>query len=64
MQHKLYALRKNKDITQEVMANELNITTFTYRKKEKSLSPFNADQMFAIARYFDTDINDIFLPRG
>lgn len=63
MQHKLYALRKDKGITQEEMAKSLNITTFTYRNKEKSKIPFNADEMYQLARYFNMNIDDIFLPR-
>lgn len=63
MQHKLYAMRKAKNLTQEEMANVLNVSTVTYRSKEKSKIPFNADEMFMIASYFKTDMNDIFIPR-
>ena len=63
MQHKLYAMRKAKNLTQEEMASVLNVSTVTYRAKEKSKIPFNADEMFMIASYFNTDMNDIFIPR-
>lgn len=64
MQHKLYALRKENGVTQEEMAKSLEITTFTYRNKEKSKVPFNADEMYKLAEYFNKNIDDIFLPRN
>ena len=66
MQHKLYALRKSKDInmTTKDMASLLNIHVNTYREKEQSKSAFNLDEMFLIADCFDMNMHDIFIPRS
>lgn len=63
MQHKLYALRKEKGFSQQQMADMLDISSRSYREKELSRSAFNSDEMFIIANMFDRDIADIFLPR-
>lgn len=64
MQIVLYDLRKNKyHKTQKDMADYLGISTLTYRDKEKGKKPFNQDEMFQIALWFDLRVDEIFLPR-
>lgn len=62
MQYKLYALRKQKGLTQEDMAKELGITPNTYRNKELGHTFFNAKEMFKISDLFQKPLDDIFLP--
>lgn len=62
MQHKLYALRKHKGLTQEDMAEKLGITRTTYRSKELGHTFFNAKEMFKISDLFQKPLDDIFLP--
>lgn len=64
MQSRLYDLRKHiKKMTQQEMANYLNISVKAYRDKENGKNQFTQDEMFAISRLFDLDIDTIFLPR-
>lgn len=62
MQSKLLLLRKDKRVTQAKLAEILGITTKQYGAKESGKVKFNGDEMFKIAEYFDTKIDDIFLP--
>lgn len=62
MQSKLIILRKEKKVTQEELAELLGISVKQYGYKENGKSLFNGDEMFKIAKYFDMDMNDIFLP--
>lgn len=64
MQSRLYDLRKHvKRMTQQDMANYLNISVKSYRDKENGKNQFTQDEMFAISRLFNLDIDTIFLPR-
>lgn len=64
MQLKLYDLRKNyKRMTQGEVAKYLGISEKTYREKEKGVTPFNQDEMFALSKLFNLSIDTIFLPR-
>ena len=64
MQLKLYDLRKNyKHMTQGEVAKYLGISEKTYREKEKGVTPFNQDEMFALSKLFNLSIDTIFLPR-
>lgn len=62
MQWNLIKLRKERNETQEDIANLLGISLEGYRKKENGVNQFKSDEMFLIANHFDSDINDIFLP--
>lgn len=62
MQVKLYALRKNKGMTQNDVAKYLGITEQTYRSKELGHRLFNADEMFELSHLFKKPMDDIFLP--
>lgn len=62
MQHKLYALRKEKNVTQEELADLIGKSIVTYRNKERSRVPFDSDEMFIISKFFGKKMEDIFLP--
>ena len=50
MQSRLYDLRKHvKGMTQQQMADYLNISTKAYRDKENGKNQFTQDEMFAIS---------------
>lgn len=63
MQILLYKLRKQSNLTQNVMGDILNINPKTYGSKERGESEFTQDEMFKLADYFGKKIDDIFLPR-
>lgn len=62
MQEKLLLIRKNKNITQQKLANCIGISVNQYSLKEKGKYNFNCDEMFKIAEYLKMNIDDIFLP--
>lgn len=64
MQGKLLVLRKEKKVSQKNMAKLINVSLATYARKERGEYPFDADEMFKIARFFNKKIEDIFLPRS
>lgn len=64
MQKILWDLRKNEyRLTQQDVADFLGITVQSYRSKEKGVSQFTQDEMFALASFFQRDLDSIFLPR-
>lgn len=62
MQEKLLLIRKNKNITQQELANCIGISVNQYSLKEKGKYNFNCDEMFKISEYLKMNIEDIFLP--
>lgn len=62
MQDKLILLRKKNNITQREIADLLGISEKQYSYKENGKAKFNGDEMFAIAKYFNLLVDDIFLP--
>lgn len=62
MQEKLLLIRKNKNITQQELAECIGISVNQYSLKEKGKYNFNCDEMFKIADYLKMNIEDIFLP--
>lgn len=62
MQEKLLLIRKNKNITQQELANCIGISVNQYSLKEKGKYNFNCNEMFKIAEYLKMNIDDIFLP--
>ncbi len=62
MQKRLIALRRARGVTQKEMADVIGIEWRTYVNKEKGVTQFKANEMFAIASFFDEDIGKIFLP--
>ncbi|GAB2022260.1 hypothetical protein RyT2_13340 [Pseudolactococcus yaeyamensis] len=61
MQGNLIILRKSNGLTQEDIAKELEITAQSYRNKELGKSEFKQSEMFAIARMFGKELDEIFL---
>ncbi|GAX07073.1 XRE family transcriptional regulator [Secundilactobacillus pentosiphilus] len=64
MQYKLFALRKEQNMSQSEVASLLGITTKTYGLKERGESPFDSDEMFKLSRLFNRPMDEIFLPRS
>lgn len=62
MQEKLLLIRKNKNITQQELAECIGISVNQYSLKEKGKYNFTCDEMFKIADYLKMSIEDIFLP--
>jgi len=62
MQEKLVRLRKVHDVRQKELADYLKISLKTYCNKEKGITQFTSDEMFALSVYFRKSIEDIFLP--
>lgn len=62
MQEKLLIMRKKAGITQQQMADLINVSVTTYHHKEVGMIQFRANEMFKIADYFNLKIEDIFLP--
>lgn len=50
-------------MNQSEVADILGITVQAYRLKEQGKSQFTQDEMFSLSKYFNLDIEDIFLPR-
>ena len=61
MQEKLIKLRKVYNVRQKDLAEYLNITKRTYCNKEKGISQFTSDEMFALSKYFKKSLEEIFL---
>ena len=62
VQEKLLLIRKNKNITQQELADCIGISVNQYSLKEKGKYNFNCDEMFKIADYLKMSIEEIFLP--
>lgn len=62
MQEKLINLRKVYNVRQKELAEYLNISEKTYCNKEKGISQFTSDEMFALSKYFKKSLEEIFLP--
>ena len=62
MQDKLILIRKRTNTTQKELAELLGITVKQYGYKESGKVKFNGDEMFLIADYFKSKVEDIFLP--
>lgn len=63
MQTLLYGLRKERNLTQEEMADKIGISENAYHQKEKGQRPFTQDEMFFLGKFFNKPIQEIFLPR-
>lgn len=62
MQEKLLLIRKNRNITQQTLADLIGISLNQYGLKENGKYNFDCDEMFAIANYLNMKIEEIFLP--
>ncbi len=63
MQWNLIIARKEQKLSQNKMAETLNMNKDTYGRKERGESQFTADEMFMISNYLDKPLDQIFLPR-
>lgn len=63
MQWNLIKLRKENDLTQDDLADILNMSVSTYRNKETGKSSFRDYEMFILRKHFDKSLEEIFLPR-
>lgn len=61
-QWKLEEIREINNDTQEELAVLLNINTTSYRNKEKGITEFKSSEMFIIAKKYNKNIEEIFLP--
>lgn len=62
MQEKLMAIRRMHNVTQKEMAALIGVDLRTYINKEQGVTQFKGNEMFSIARHFNRNIGDIFLP--
>lgn len=62
MQEKLIILMQREGITQQTLASLLDITKKQFSYKLKGKSDFKCSEMFKIAKYFNKNIDEIFLP--
>ena len=60
--NKLKELRTAKNMTQEELAEDLNITQQQVARYENNLRQFKQDFLFKLAEYFKVSINDFFPP--
>lgn len=59
----LYDLRKKKGISQEELANEINVTRQTISKWELGESTPDMEKMIALSNYFDITLDELVLGR-
>ena len=64
MQEKLLILRKRRKMTQNEVADYLQISTRQYSLKERGEYEFTSDEMFKLRDLFNCRMEDIFLPRN
>lgn len=64
MKNNLKIFRAIKELTQEDLAKELNVTRQTIISIEKDKYDPSLPLAFKIAKYFDTTIEEIFIPDG
>ena len=62
MQYSVKELRARKNKTQAEVAKDLGISIQTYNAWEKDISNIAISKVTALARYFEVEIGDIFLP--
>ncbi|MBE5966648.1 MAG: helix-turn-helix transcriptional regulator [Lachnospiraceae bacterium] len=60
---KLYDLRKKSGISQEELANEVNVTRQTISKWELGESTPDMEKMIALSNYFDITLDELVLGR-
>lgn len=62
MQWNLKRKRLESGETQEELAKLLNINRNTYADKENGKAKFDSDEMFILAKHFNSKLDDLFLP--
>ncbi len=63
-QYTLKELRARKNETQAQTAEALGVTTQTYNAWEKDVSNVAISKVIAIAKHFDVELKEIFLPKN
>ncbi len=58
--HKLKELRKGENLTQQQLAEALNISRVNYARYETDVSRPDYETLTAIADYFDISIDELF----
>lgn len=61
-QYTLKELRARKNVRQSDAASALGISTQTYNKWEKDISKVAIGKVIDVARYYEVNISDIFVP--
>jgi len=61
-QEKLASIRRSKNVSQREIAKIIGVATETYNNKELGKTQFKASEMFVIADYFESTVDEIFLP--
>lgn len=59
----LLQARKEAGLTQAELANLLGISTTSYGDKERGIKEFTQDEMFFLSKFFNKNLQEIFLPR-
>ena len=59
---KIRKLREAKDLTQEYMAHELNISPKTYSRVETGESPLKVEQLLKISELLEVSVDDLLSP--
>ena len=62
VQSNLKSLRASKNLTQDDVAEKLEMTRTTYHKKEKGTIEFKQSEMIKLSEIFNSTLNEIFLP--
>ena len=62
MQEKLIILKETHNLNNRDMGKVIGVTPVQYRRKEKGTAQFKLNEMYAIAKYFNKNLDDIFLP--
>lgn len=60
-QYKLYEMRKQKQLTQQDVANHIGISVVSYGLKEAGKRQFKAEEMFSISKLFRKPVDYIFV---
>lgn len=57
---KIRATRELKNISQQVIANDLDITQSSYAKMERGYTKMNLENLIKITKYLEIDISQLF----
>ena len=62
MQYLLESVRRSRKESQESMAKLINVDVRTYQNKERGVTQFKQNEMFIIAKHFNSKVDELFLP--
>ena len=63
MQIKLYDARKRSKLSQQEVADILDISRNSYGQKERGVVPFNSEEMFALSELLNSSLDDLFISK-